>query len=92
MTDKLRTLKDIELRIKENSLDDMMVFSKELKAEAVKWVKPKNLLKLREEFRNHTGPWITAIHDFESFEDWTTIEFANFVIRKMNNLTEEDLK
>ncbi len=89
--EKLKTLKDIEgidPHFEEDTGD--YVFNGDIKAEAVKWVSAENLKKLREEFRHHTGPWKTGVHEFEDFYQWSEIEFANFVMSKFINITEKD--
>ena len=89
---KLKTLKDIATAFVNGKHEIRGVREDEIKAEAVKWVSAENLKKLREEFRHHTGPWKTGVHEFEDFHIWSEIEFANFVMNKFHNITEEDLQ
>jgi len=88
---KLKTLKDFsEFRFDYTDEDDPLIHIKELKAEAVKWVK---------ELKEHENNGISDKIGFESYEftkfyDWQNDTFYQIRewIKHFFNLTEEDLK
>lgn len=88
----IKTLNNIEVECQKEqhlaNLSDVELEASRLRLEALKWTELGNLRNLVREFKHTTGPWVSAIH--VEGDNWSNIEFGNWLIRKMNNLEIKD--